>query len=505
MEAENQSECQKEKKRHENIRKVSGTEKNIISGVTRKNVDIPSTSVTKPCLPSESVTKLGSQSKNGKKLNDENTAKTVIGKNIHKTGVSRKHSNKEKTTNKKHVKPITADDGDTKLDSGKNLPDESNTDSVNIKPCVTDTKNDVTGDNITKPVGKETPETEKKLDDKEKTEVGSDEVTVNERQEDTTEQKPSEITEDDDSDNQAGNDVAKKKSPKSSATIADMIDDAIGCFENEDYMKCIIICEEILNTDWKDPNDQVKFSKAFLYIGKSYEKTDELENALKYYQFSVAVSKNPTLSQHIEEIAFKLDEQKKKSAEEENKKGNDCFKLKQFKEALAHYTEAIKRNPEQAKFYSNRSACYLKLKEYLLSLSDAQNCIRFDPKSVKGYFREGAAYLALNKPSKACASYSAILQIDPDNEEAKKNYSKSTEKARLDPNDPEAVKKRIEEEPELVQILNDRHVRLFLAEMEKDPTAVKKYMQDISTRKKIQKLLECGLLNASGPSHLLRN
>jgi len=70
------------------------------------------------------------------------------------------------------------------------------------------------------------------------------------------------------------------------------------------------------------------------------------------------------------------------------KKGNTEFKAKNFKEAAEHYSEAIKLDPNDHVFFSNRSGCYTSLGRFEDALSDADICVEIKPDWPKGYTRK---------------------------------------------------------------------------------------------------------------------
>jgi len=99
--------------------------------------------------------------------------------------------------------------------------------------------------------------------------------------------------------------------------------------------------------------------------------------------------------------------------------GNAAFKDGQYQQAAVHYTEALSLDDKQHTIYSNRAACFLKLGRYQQALDDAQKCIGLAAAFPKGHFREALAYQALDRFAEACASFGKVLELEPNNKDAK--------------------------------------------------------------------------------------
>ncbi|XP_078621401.1 dnaJ homolog subfamily C member 7-like isoform X2 [Branchiostoma floridae x Branchiostoma japonicum] len=108
--------------------------------------------------------------------------------------------------------------------------------------------------------------------------------------------------------------------------------------------------------------------------------------------------------------------QRVKKAEAKKSQGNTQYTLKNYKEAIKLYNEAIELCPTCASYYSNRAACYIMLGKFREGLEDARQTTRIDSNFLKGYMREAKCLLMLGDPSQAISTYQKVLQLDPNNQ-----------------------------------------------------------------------------------------
>lgn len=148
--------------------------------------------------------------------------------------------------------------------------------------------------------------------------------------------------------------------------------------------------------------------------------SEDQENMSIFSNNGAPASKEPKKpSGLIEEL------EKKRIAENERLKGNECVKSKDFKEAVTCYSRSIELDSTEAFTFANRAMAYLKLKEYSKCIDDATKAINMKPGYLKAYHRRGMAYKALNKHEQAISDFQLILEHEPENEGVNKDLKET--------------------------------------------------------------------------------
>lgn len=269
-------------------------------------------------------------------------------------------------------------------------------------------------------------------------------------------------------------------------------------FEQKDYDKCIEICEKGIEIGRENRADFKLIAKAFVRIGSCYKQKEDYEKAKIYYEKAMSEHRNPETKDLLSKVQKIIREKEKLAyidldkAAAEKEEGNKYFKDGKFPEALKHYSEAIKRNPNDAKIYSNRAACYTKLAEFNLGLKDCEECIKLDPTFVKGYIRKAKIEQGLKQFSKAEESYQRALEVSPNHQEA---LTGLRECRMSTSSDPEEVRRRAMSDPEVQKILKDPAMRMLLDQMQNDPSALQDHLKNPEISAKMQKLMQAGIIS----------
>lgn len=274
-------------------------------------------------------------------------------------------------------------------------------------------------------------------------------------------------------------------------------------FEQKDYDKCIETCKKGVEVGREVKADFKIVAKSYARIGNAYIKQGKFDEGIRAFEDSLmedrttAVEKDLKAAQKAKKLQADNAYLSPELAEQARAEGNELFKAGKYPEAIAKYTDAMKRDPKSALPYSNRAGCYQKLMEWQLALKDAEICVSMDPKFAKGWSRKGGIHLFLKEFHKAMDCYQVVLDLDPANTDAKANLEhvmmKIQEANQSGEADPER-QKRAMADPEIQAILGDPQMRSILQEMQTDPKKANAAMQDPDISAKLQKLIAAGVL-----------
>merc|ERR1719413_37084 len=198
---------------------------------------------------------------------------------------------------------------------------------------------------------------------------------------------------------------------------------------DEYYDKVLETCQDLVTRRYEingaNPGGASfeKVAKVLNRMASVHEKRKEFDQAIEYYNKALTEDNNRQTRNALRELERAKEKFEKESyidpakAEEHRDKGNEFFKNQNWADAKKEYDEAVRRNPKDAKLFSNRAAALTKLLAYPDALKDLDECLKLDPTFVKGYSRKGAAHFWMKEYNKALQAYDAGLKIDPKNEE----------------------------------------------------------------------------------------
>lgn len=279
-------------------------------------------------------------------------------------------------------------------------------------------------------------------------------------------------------------------------------------FEKGEYDVCIEECRKAVEHGRENRCDYTIIGKLMTREAFCLQKQRKYEDAVALYKKALVEWRNPDTLKKLDAC----EKEHKKAVEEayidpelakaKKDEGNELFKKDKFPEAVAAYSEAIKRLPSEHTTYSNRAAAYLKLGAYNDALKDAEKCIELKPDFVKGYARKGHAYFWTKQYNRALQAYDDGLKIDPQNVDCKdgrmKTMMKIQEMASGQSGDGDEAARRAMDDPEIASIMQDSYMQLVLQEMQNDPKRINDYMRDPALSAKINKLVSAGIIRFGG-------
>ena len=112
---------------------------------------------------------------------------------------------------------------------------------------------------------------------------------------------------------------------------------------------------------------------------------------------------------------------RRSSAAAYRKRGDQAMRSGAFAAAIAAYTQAITRDPNNVAAYSNRGIAYESIGEYQLAINDHNAAIALNPDISQVYNNRGIAYMGIRDFQAAIDDYTRAITLNPDDPTAYHN------------------------------------------------------------------------------------
>ncbi|XP_062990035.1 RNA polymerase II-associated protein 3 [Elgaria multicarinata webbii] len=170
----------------------------------------------------------------------------------------------------------------------------------------------------------------------------------------------------------------------------------------------------------KETTEENKKNKIKSYDYEAWGKLD-VDKILEELDKEDSTHDSVSLGSDSEEDGIHIDTEK---ALVEKEKGNNCFKQGHYDAAIECYTKGMNADPYNPVLPTNRSSAFFRLKKYSVAESDCNLALALNKNYTKAYARRGAARFALQNIEGAKEDYEKVLELDPNNFEAKSELRK---------------------------------------------------------------------------------
>jgi len=274
-------------------------------------------------------------------------------------------------------------------------------------------------------------------------------------------------------------------------------------FGLQQFEECVAQCKKAIEIGRANRADFKDLAKAYARMANAQTKLGDLGAAIEAYDKSLMEHRDPQvelkkrdlirLKERREEEAY-LDPAK---AEEERQRGNALFKEGKWVEAIKAYSEGLKRDPANHLIYSNRAQTYLKVMDMGGALRDCERCIELRPDFPRAYARKATVHLLCKQTHKAKETVEKGLALAPGDAElldVSRKVQAAVMGVGLSKEEREARAQEAMKDPAIVALMQDPVLRDVLNDMQTNPAAAQKHMQDASIAKKIETLVAAGII-----------
>lgn len=279
-------------------------------------------------------------------------------------------------------------------------------------------------------------------------------------------------------------------------------------FETNEYEKCISECENAISIARRLMAEYRIVARSYSRMGKAFMKLEKYNDAISCFEKSLTEHRTQDVADALKEAKKHLEEQEKQSyldpalSEEYRAKGNECFKKGLYPEAISHYNEALKRNFNDPKVYSNRAACYIKLMAFREAEKDCDAALKLDPTFPRARIRKAQV---LHAKHEYMESLDILIKLTEEDKEGiytaeiaplMANARRAIADIQSSGGDSEAVKRAMQN-PEVQRIISDPVMQTVLKQIAEDRNAFEEHIKDPQIAKNIRTLINAGVIQLS--------